>query len=82
MGPHRIGALAGLVPAVVALVLFVVLGGAPSREAILWLAAIALLAVSVGWLVVPLAAGSLQADLRASIAFAVLAFLALWGGGR
>ncbi len=76
MGPHRIGALAGLVPAVVALVLFVVLGGAPSREAILWLAAIALLAVSVGWLVGPLAAGSLQADLRASIAFAVLGSLA------
>ena len=55
MGPRRIGAFAGLAPAVAALVLFIIVGAVTNREAVLWLAGIAILAVAAGSLVGPLA---------------------------
>lgn len=71
-GPRRIGALAGLASALVAVVFLVVLGASPSREAILWLAGITVWAVVAGWLVGPLAKGTVPADLMALGAYALV----------
>lgn len=76
MGPRRIGALAGLVPAVAALVLFIVVGTLANREAMLWLAGISILAVAAGALVGPLASGSFRLDLRAFVAYTLVGSLA------
>lgn len=76
MGPRWIGALAGLAPASLVVVLFVITGSAtPTGGVILSLAGITVLAVLVGGIVGPLARGSFRADLMALMAYALVASL-------
>lgn len=76
MGPRRIGAIAGLAPASIVVVLFVIFGSpALTREVIVPLVGITVLAVVDGWLVGPIAAGSFRADLTALVAYALVAAL-------
>ena len=54
------------------LVLFVVLGSLPNRDASLWLVGITVWAIVVGWLIGPLATGPFPAVLRAVAAYALV----------
>jgi hypothetical protein len=74
--PRQIGAVAGLAPALMALVLSVVLGAAPSLVAFLWLAGITVIAVAIGSVLGPLPSGSFGSDLRALAAYALVGSLA------
>ncbi len=69
--PRGIGAIAGLAPALMVLGLFVLVGSLPNREAVVWLVGITGWAIGVGWLIGPLARGSLRAELGALIAYAL-----------
>lgn len=72
MGSRRIGAIAGLAPALMVVVLLVIFGyAAPTREVILPLVGIIVAAVVIGWLVGPLATGSFRADGCGSAEFTV-----------
>jgi hypothetical protein len=76
MRPRGIGAIAGLAPALLVAILFVAFGSpAPTREFILPLVGITVLAVVAGWLVGPLAKGSFRADLTALVTYSLVSAL-------
>lgn len=76
-GSRRIGALAGVAPASIAVGLLVVVGAAtPTREFIVAAVGIPVLAVVIGGLVEPLARGSFRADLMALVAYALVGAMA------
>ena len=67
---RRIGALAGLAPALAALVVLIMLGASPTGDAVLWFAGITAVAIGAGWLIGPRATGSFPSDLWTAAAFA------------
>ena len=76
VGPRGIGAIAGLAPALLAATLFIAFGSpAPTREFILPIVAITVIAVVAGWLVGPRARGSFRADLIALVTYAFVSAL-------
>jgi hypothetical protein len=89
IGPRRIGAVAGLVPAGFAILLFVILGGILNRGAVPWLAGIAVLSVAGGWLVGPLACDPSRSNVVPVVAYVLVGAFAylfigtigsIWGG--
>jgi hypothetical protein len=74
--PRRIGAVAGLAPALLALVIVVVLGGSPSLAAFAWLGVMTVIAVAIGSLLGPLSIGSFRSDLPAMAAYTLVGSLA------
>lgn len=68
------GALAGLVPAALAISLFSLMGLLSGRlESVAGAIGLAVAAVAIGWLVGPIARGSAQSDIAALISYAFLA---------
>ena len=73
---RRIGAVAGLAPALAALIVLVTLGASPTGDAALWFAGITVGAIGAGWLIGPRATGSFPSDLWTAAAFALVGSLA------
>ena len=72
---RRIGGIAGLAPAALVAVLFVGTGSVAMPGIAAALAGITVAAMAVGWIVAPLATGSLRGDLKAVIAYALASYL-------
>lgn len=73
--------MAGLAPAALVAVLFVGTGSVAMPDSAIVLGGITVAAMTVGWIVAPLATGSLRADLNAVIAYALVAGLPYLVGG-
>lgn len=68
------GAIAGLVPAAILLMLVVLAGGfAPRPEAMVAIAGLVAASMAIGWVAAPAATGGARGDLRAGLAFALVA---------
>ena len=86
---RRIGALAGLAPALAAIAVLIVLGASPTGDAILWFAGITVVAIGIGWLIGPRVTSSFPSDLSTAVAYALAgslvyllvgATISIWAG--
>ena len=73
---RRIGALAGLAPALAAIAVLIILGASPTGDAAMWFAGITVVAVGDGWLIGPRTTGSFPSDLWTAVAYALAGSLA------